>query len=58
MKIVISPAKSLDCETQIPTSKYSEPTFLGQSEKLAVVLKKKSAKQLKSKEVIVVAKSK
>ena len=46
MKIVISPAKSLDCETQIPTDKYSEPAFLKHSEKLAGVLKKKSAKQL------------
>lgn len=46
MKIVISPAKSLDCETQIPTNKYTEPAFLEQSEKLAGVLKKKSAKQL------------
>ncbi|MDJ0647044.1 MAG: peroxide stress protein YaaA [Flavobacteriaceae bacterium] len=46
MKIVISPAKSLDCESQIPTSKYSEPAFLEQSEKLSNVLKKKSARQL------------
>lgn len=46
MKIVISPAKSLDCESQIPTSKYTEPAFLEQSEKLSNILKKKSAKQL------------
>lgn len=46
MKIVTSPAKSLDCETQIPTNKYSKPAFLDKSEKLAGVLKKKSARQL------------
>ncbi|NNC70482.1 MAG: peroxide stress protein YaaA [Flavobacteriaceae bacterium] len=46
MKILISPAKSLDCESQIPTDQYTEPVFLEQSEKLAKVLKKKSARQL------------
>ena len=46
MKIVISPAKSLDYESEIPTTKYTLPTFLEQSEKLSKVLKKKSARQL------------
>jgi len=46
MKIVISPAKSLDFESKVPTDKYTQPAFLQQSEKLANVLKKKSAKQL------------
>ncbi|MEN8124137.1 MAG: peroxide stress protein YaaA [Bacteroidota bacterium] len=46
MKIVISPAKSLDFETQIPTKKYTQSIFLEQSEKLNKVLKKKSPKQL------------
>lgn len=46
MKIIISPAKSLDCESQIPIEDYTQPAFLEQSEKLAGVLKKKSAKQL------------
>jgi cytoplasmic iron level regulating protein YaaA (DUF328/UPF0246 family) len=46
MKIVISPAKSLDLETQIPTNQYSQATFLDQSEKLSKVLQKKSPKKL------------
>ncbi|MCL4141777.1 UNVERIFIED_CONTAM: hypothetical protein GTU68_015380 [Idotea baltica] len=46
MKIIISPAKSLDFESKVPTEKYSEPVFLEQAEKLSKVLKKKSAKQL------------
>jgi cytoplasmic iron level regulating protein YaaA (DUF328/UPF0246 family) len=46
MKIVISPAKSLDLETPIPTSRFSVPIFLDQSEKLSDVLKKKSPKKL------------
>jgi cytoplasmic iron level regulating protein YaaA (DUF328/UPF0246 family) len=28
MKIVISPAKSLNFETELPTLKYTEPAFL------------------------------
>ncbi len=46
MKIVISPAKSLDFETSLPTSKYSEPQFLEQSKKLNSVLVKKKPKAL------------
>jgi len=46
MKIVISPAKSLDFESNVLTDKYTQAVFLEQSEKLAGVLKKKSAKQL------------
>lgn len=46
MKIVISPAKSLDFETALPTSKYSQPQFLEQAEKLNSVLKKKKPKAL------------
>ena len=46
MKIVISPAKSLDYESKVPTEKHSLPAFLEQSEKLSNVLKKKSARQL------------
>ncbi len=46
MKIVISPAKSLDYETTLPTSKYSQPQFLEQAEKLNAVLKKKKPKAL------------
>src|SRR6056297_4213859 len=46
MKIVISPAKSLDYDTTLPTSKYSEPQFLDQAKKLNSVLKKKKPKAL------------
>ena len=46
MIIVISPAKSLDYESKVPTEKHSLPAFLEQSEKLSNVLKKKSARQL------------
>ncbi|MEP5429511.1 MAG: peroxide stress protein YaaA, partial [Flavobacteriaceae bacterium] len=46
MKIVISPAKSLDFETVLPTTKYSQPQFLEQSKKLNVILAKKKPKAL------------
>ncbi|TNJ45722.1 peroxide stress protein YaaA [Tamlana fucoidanivorans] len=46
MKLVISPAKSLDFETQLPTDRHTEPRFLKQSERLNKLLKKKSAKSL------------
>ncbi|MBC3757383.1 peroxide stress protein YaaA [Hyunsoonleella sp. SJ7] len=46
MKLVISPAKSLDFETELPTERYTEPRFLKQSERLNKLLKKKSAKSL------------
>jgi cytoplasmic iron level regulating protein YaaA (DUF328/UPF0246 family) len=46
MKIVISPAKSLDLESTIPTQKFSQPIFLDESEKLTGILKQKSPKEL------------
>jgi len=46
MKIVISPAKSLDFETSVPTAKNSQPLFLKQAEKLNKVLRKKKPKAL------------
>jgi len=46
MKIVISPAKSLDFESKLPTEKYTQPAFLEQSEKLNKVLVKKKPKAL------------
>jgi cytoplasmic iron level regulating protein YaaA (DUF328/UPF0246 family) len=46
MKLVLSPAKSLDFETELPIKKNSEPQFLKQSELLNTILKKKSAKSL------------
>ncbi len=46
MKIVISPAKSLDFETQTPTDQFTQGVFLSQAEKLNKVLRDKSPKQL------------
>ena len=46
MKLVISPAKSLDFETALPFTRYSEPQFLKQSERLNKLLKKKSARSV------------
>ncbi|WP_372758079.1 peroxide stress protein YaaA [Mariniflexile sp.] len=46
MKLVISPAKSLDFETKLPTNQYSKPQFLNHSERINKLLKKKSAKGL------------
>lgn len=46
MKIVISPAKSLDFETKVPTSQFTEGIFLKEAEKLNAILKKKSPKKL------------
>lgn len=46
MKIIISPAKSLDFETKSPVDKYTQPIFLSQAERLNKILKKKSARVL------------
>ncbi len=46
MKIVISPAKSLDFDSKLPTARYSLPEFLDFSEKLNKVLAKKRPKAL------------
>jgi len=46
MKIVISPAKSLDFDTELPTDKYSIPAFLSESERIQKVLSKKRPKAL------------
>lgn len=46
MKLVISPAKSLDFESKLPTIVHTEAQFLKQSERLNKLLKKKSAKSL------------
>ncbi|EAY31367.1 peroxide stress protein YaaA [Microscilla marina] len=46
MKIVVSPAKSLDFETALPTQKYTQAAFLAQAKKLNTVLKKKSPAKL------------
>ena len=46
MKIVISPAKSLDFEKELPTHQYSEFCFLKEANAVHGVLKKKKPKQL------------
>jgi cytoplasmic iron level regulating protein YaaA (DUF328/UPF0246 family) len=46
MKIVISPAKSLDFDSALPTERFSQPQFLDYSEKLNKVLIKKKPKAL------------
>lgn len=46
MKLVLSPAKSLDFETKLPTTKTSQGCFLAEAERLNKLLKKKSAKSL------------
>lgn len=46
MKIVVSPAKSLDFDSKLPTLEHTQPHFLKQAEKLNVVLAKKKPKEL------------
>src|SRR5690606_22876257 len=46
MKLVLSPAKSLDFESKLPISNYTEAYFLAEAERLNKLLKKKSAKSL------------
>jgi cytoplasmic iron level regulating protein YaaA (DUF328/UPF0246 family) len=46
MKIVISPAKSLNFEKELPTTKFSESSFLKESRIVHKVLKQKSPKDL------------
>jgi cytoplasmic iron level regulating protein YaaA (DUF328/UPF0246 family) len=46
MKIVISPAKSLDFETNLPINKYTQGVFLDEASKINTILKKKSPKKL------------
>ena len=46
MKLVLSPAKSLNFESKLPTTKASESCFLKESERLNKLLKKKSARSL------------
>jgi cytoplasmic iron level regulating protein YaaA (DUF328/UPF0246 family) len=44
MKIVISPAKSLNFETELPTLKYTEP-FLKESRQIQKSTQKQSPKR-------------
>lgn len=46
MKIVISPAKSLDFDSPVTTTEFSQPIFLSEAQKLNEVLKSKSPKEL------------
>ena len=46
MKIVISPAKSLNFEKELPTSAFTEPIFLKESRQIQIVLKMESPKEL------------
>jgi len=46
MKLVLSPAKSLDYDSKLPTTKTTEACFLNEAERLNKLLKKKSAKSL------------
>lgn len=46
MKIVISPAKSLNFDKELPTTQHTEPAFLKQAATIQKTLKKKKPKQL------------
>ena len=46
MKIVLSPAKSLDFESKVPTDNFTQPKFLTHAEKLNKKLAKKKPKDL------------
>ena len=46
MKLVISPAKSLNYESELPTSLNTQSCFLSEAQQLNSLLKKKSAKTL------------
>ena len=47
MKIIISPAKSLNFDKVLPTSDFSFPEFLKESKTINNVLKTKNPKHLK-----------
>ncbi len=46
MKILLSPAKSLNTESKIPINTFTEPLFLKQTAKIHKVIQKKSPKKL------------
>ncbi|BDB55511.1 UPF0246 protein [Flavobacterium ammoniigenes] len=46
MKIVISPAKSLNFEKELPTTQFTQPSLLKESKKVHAVLKQKSPTEL------------
>jgi len=47
MKIIISPAKSLDFETPLPTNQFSQPRFIKESKIINKVIKTKTPADLK-----------
>ena len=46
MKIVVSPAKSLNFETPLPTTKFTQPVFIEEAAKLNGTLSRKSKKAI------------
>ena len=46
MKIIISPAKSLDFETELPTDRFTKIAFMKESKLVNSIIKKKSPKEL------------
>ena len=46
MKVIISPAKSLDFEKQLPTKLSTKPAFLSEADKINSLLKIKSQKSI------------
>ena len=46
MKIVISPAKSLDLESAVPTDTYTQPVFTEEARRIQKVLSKRSPRSL------------
>ena len=46
MKILLSPAKSLDYKSELPTSKISEGCFLNEAQYLNNILREKSPNEL------------
>ena len=46
MKIVVSPAKSLDYESKLPTSRGTQPAFIEEAETLNKKLERKSKKEI------------
>ena len=46
MKLVLSPAKSLNYESELPTTNFSEGCFLHEAERLNKLLKKKGCETI------------
>ena len=46
MKMIVSPAKSLNFEDKLPTAQFTEACFLPEADRINTLLKKKSVKAL------------